>query len=341
MLQRRSGLLVPSPLSADTARMTARTALCIPIYDDWESAAVLLSRIDAAGRESGRTFDAFLLDDGSSIEFGSVLDGPYEAVERVRVIHLRRNLGHQRAIAVGLAYLQDKEEHDSVVVMDGDGEDAPEDVLRLLERLDATPDHVVFAARARRSESFTFRAFYRLYKALHVVLTGMRVEYGNFSAIPRSALERLAAVSELWNHYAAAVQIARVPIATVPIDRSTRIAGETRMNFVGLAAHGLSAMSVHGVVIGVRLLMASGGLIALSLVTLLVLGLLALAPGVVLPAWTTMAAAAIVLVMGILLVLALIFVFVILQGRNGATFLPIRDYGYYVARVVTAFARDD
>ncbi len=317
-----------------------RTAFCIPIYDDWESASALLARIDAVAAEMGLAADVFLIDDGSSMTPGDEIAGPFNALGRVEVLHLRRNLGHQRAIAVGLAYLHDREQPARVVVMDGDGQDAPEDVPQLLDMLDHQPNGVVFAARARRSESLTFRFFYQAYKALHLVLTGMKVEVGNFSAVSATALDRLVAVSELWNHYAAAVYKARIPSTNVPIARAQRLAGETHMKFVNLAAHGLSAMSVHGEVIGVRLLVASGALIALSVTALIVLGLLAALPSVALPAWSTVVAGMLVLLTGIAVLLALIFVFVILQGRAGATFLPIRDYSYYVARTARVFERD-
>jgi len=314
-------------------------AFCIPIYDDWESASVLLDRIDQVAGRKGLAVDVFLIDDGSSTAPGDLVTGPFETIGRVELLHLRRNLGHQRAIAVGLAYLQDREEHGRVVIMDGDGHDAPEDVPKLLEVLDGAPDGIVFAARARRSESLTFRFFYQSYKALHLLLTGMRVEVGNFSAVPRAALDRLVAVSELWNHYAAAVHKSRIPSTNVPIARAKRLAGESRMNFVNLAAHGLSAMSVHGEVIGVRLLVASGTLIALSSAALITFGVLAALPATQLPAWAALVAGVLVLLTGIALLLALVFVFVILQGRAGATFLPIRDYGYYVAGTKRAFER--
>ena len=72
------------------------------------------------------------------------------------MLRLRRNLGHQRAIAIGLTYIQAQmtTAYEAVVVMDGDGEDAPEDVPRLLARLEAEGGRsIVFAERTRRSES--------------------------------------------------------------------------------------------------------------------------------------------------------------------------------------------
>ena len=96
--------------------------------------------------------------------------------------------------------------------MDSDGEDSPQDVPRLLERFEAEAcGKVIFAERTKRSESMTFMFFYSVYRWVHLMLTGVPVRVGNFSVIPRSRLESLVTVSELWNHYAAAVFKSRQP----------------------------------------------------------------------------------------------------------------------------------
>ena len=79
---------------------------------------------------------------------------------------------------------------------------------------------------------------------------------GNFSVIPRERLASLVVVSELWNHYAAAAMRSRQPFCTIPTRRAERLDGESKMNFVGLVVHGLSAISVYSDIVGVRLLIA-------------------------------------------------------------------------------------
>ena len=142
--------------------------------------------------------------------------------------------------------------------MDGDGEDDPADVPRLLEHLEGGGrGQIVFAERARRSESVIFRVFYAFYKLLHLLLTGKGVRVGNFSAIPRRRLSSLVVVSEIWNHYAAAVFRSRQPNCMIPTRRAQRLCGKSTMNFVSLVTHGLSAISVYSDVVGVRLLVMS------------------------------------------------------------------------------------
>src|SRR5262249_20783911 len=150
------------------------------------------------------------------------LDREFAALRRVDVLRLKRNLGHQRAIAVGLAYAEECLPARAVVVMDGDGEDDPADVPRLLERLEEVGhDRIVFAERTRRSESRAFRVFYAAYKGLHHALTGKMVRVGNFSAIPRRRLSSLVVVSEIWNHYAAGAIRSGQPHSSIPTRRAT------------------------------------------------------------------------------------------------------------------------
>lgn len=308
-------------------------AVLTPIYNDWAALAALIRALDRELAADGRSAEILVVDDGSQVAPGVEGDSfILTAVTAVEVLHLRRNLGHQRAIAIGLAYLEAHSKCQAVVVMDGDGEDRPEDVRRLLQRLDQeNGQRVVFAERMRRSEGRVFATLYWLYRVVHWLLTGERVRVGNFSVIPRELLRRLVAVSDLWNHYAAAVFHARIPFVTVPTGRGTRYAGQSHMNFVALVTHGLSAMSVFGDRIGVRLLIVTCGLTTLvTSVCAVVLGW-HLATGGQLQSSTVYAAAAMLLLVFLMLATSLAFVFIILAGRNNSGFLPFREFAHYVS----------
>lgn len=304
-----------------------------PIFNDWAALANLLPVLDGELASRSRTARLIIVDDGSQVP-APAFEVHLAGLTSIEVLHLRRNLGHQRAIAIGLAYLAEAASPDAVVVMDGDGEDRPEDVNRLLDALQQSDtSRVIFAERTRRSEGPLFALLYWLYRTVHYLLTGERVRVGNFSVIPGPLLRRLVAVSELWNHYAAAVFHARVPYATIPTSRGSRYAGRSQMNFVGLVTHGLSAMSVFGDRIGVRLLLAS---------SLLALGVIAaaagftiwhLATGTSLPFWSAYMLVGLVLLVFLLFATSLGFVFIILAGRGSAGFLPFRDFAPYVSHV--------
>ncbi len=156
------------------------------------------------------------------------------------------------------------------------------------------------------------------------------MKVGNFSIIPRKVLESLVVVSELWNHYAAAAFNSRQPYCTVPTVRAKRLGGTPRMNFVRLVVHGLSAISVHSELIGVRMLMVALAMIAFTLVGVTGVIVVRLAyPSLAIPGWATTAVGLSIVLLAQAVMLALLFCFVTLSGRQGVSFLPIRDYGYF------------
>jgi glycosyltransferase involved in cell wall biosynthesis len=317
-----------------------RLVVLMPVFNDWSAVELLLPRLDEALAGRPGSIEVLLLDDGSLVSHEAFHSPALATIRRVSVLELRRNLGHQRAIAIGLAYVYEHLPCDAVLVMDGDGEDNPADAPRLLQEAQTRGWRpLVFAARARRSEGWLFQACYRVYQVLHWVLTGYRVRVGNFSVIPASALGRLVVVSELWNHYAAAVFNARIEYTTVPTVRSPRLAGETRMNFTALVVHGLSALSVYSQIIGVRLLIASLVVAGALLVGFIAVGAWLNASG----DDRSLGPLLLITVLLILLLQAVVsgvaFVFLVLSGRQAAAFIPLRDYRWFVGRQITVWSK--
>jgi polyisoprenyl-phosphate glycosyltransferase len=129
--------------------------------------------------------------------------------------------------------------------MDSDGQDRPIDIALLLASSCRHPRHVVLARRAKRSESYAFRACYGVYRLLFYALTGQPISFGNFCVIPIAAVRRLAHMPELWNNLAASIMRSRLSYTMVPTTRGGRLAGRSQMNLVSLILHGLTAMSVY------------------------------------------------------------------------------------------------
>jgi glycosyltransferase involved in cell wall biosynthesis len=291
---------------------------CIPIYNDWDCAAVLLTQIDAVVMANRWNASVLFVDDGSTESLPSLAG---EAVTHVEILRLRQNLGHQRAIAIAIAYLHAERQFEAAIVMDGDGEDAPRDVPTLLQVYSRHHgERVVFAKRSRRSEGITFKAGYQIFKALHWILTGRCVQVGNFSVIPRRQLERLLAVPELWNHYAAACLKADLPRDLVPIARSSRLRGKSKMSLAGLILHGIRAMAVHRREIIVRLSTATLAIAVYGMVS--ALGLKMLAP---------ILAGLLLAVTPIWLLFSIALRIPTMRRRGVSDCLPLRDYSHYVS----------
>lgn len=222
--------------------------ILMPVYNDWDALSSLLPMLDGALTADGLRAGILLVDDASTIAGPCKFAGRLDSITSVDVLSLRRNLGHQRAIAVGLSYLEANQPQSAVVVMDADGEDDPRDVPRLVrECMAQRGEKIVFAARFRRSEGWKFTLLYHLYRVIHFLLTGVHVRVGNFSIVPPAALKRLVAVSELWNHYAAAVHKAKLPVGFIPSERATRLDGRPGMDLISLVVPQLRERRMFGI----------------------------------------------------------------------------------------------
>ena len=309
--------------------------ILIPIYNDWQALSLLLPTLDQELSTNDISAEVIVADDGS-IE--PPLDSPatsaFQSIKSIDVLSLRRNLGHQRAIAVGLSYIEANRPGQPVLIMDGDGEDDPRDVPRLIRECTARGlTKIIFAARIRRSESWTFRLFYHSYRLLHYLLTGVSVRVGNFSAIPAAALRRLVAVSELWNHYAAAVYKARLPVGDIPTRRGRRLNGPSSMGRVALVVHGLSAMAVFGDRIGVRLLIVVCAAMAASVGGIVTVFSVRIFTSLAVPGWATYVTGLLFVMLMQMLLVVLVFAFVILAARDSASVMPSRDYVHFVGGI--------
>ena len=317
-----------------------RTVILIPMFNDWDAADLLLTDLDSTLAEYPLAAEVLFIDDGSTLPMPEgFARRPFTALRSVDILRLRRNLGHQRAIAVGLVYVHQNIPCHAVVVMDGDGEDRPRDIRLLAEKFNQENCTIVFAARAKRLERPLFRFLYHVYRLVHRILTGDPVRVGNFSMIPWESLSRLVVVPEIWNHYAAAVIRSRLRFQTIPISRGKRLVGESKMNFIALLLHGLSAFFVYGDIVGARLLV--GFVLALMLeVAAVAIGLgarLSVSPS------TRSLAVYLAAILGIILLQAipitLILVFTVIGSRSNISFLPIRDCPYFVSDVQRVFPR--
>jgi polyisoprenyl-phosphate glycosyltransferase len=319
-----------------------RIVIAMPIYEDWDSAIELCKKIDVVLRKEECLHASLLLiDDGSTVSTHPD-QFPFcpEVIDNITALVLRRNLGHQRAIAIALAYIQQHWKGDAVVVMDADGEDPPEDIPRLVGAMkNIQVPTAVFAERGKRLESVTFRIFYNCYRAMHRLVTGRDIRFGNFSVLPWSHLDSLVVFPELWNHYAATFIKSRLPYARVRSDRAARLTGQSHMNFVSFIGLGLSALFANQEVVGTRLLIMS---------MFITLGLLLLAGAVAgikfftqlaIPGWATTTIGLLFILVGQSVIASFMLVFSIMMNRSQLGFLPIRDYSYFVRRETTLYSR--
>lgn len=298
--------------------MNPKVVILSFFFDDTKSVTDLFPLVGAQFAARQWSAELVLIDDGSFEERPPQFLQPLPpGISSIEIVRLNRNGGHQLAIAIGLAYLADHYQPDIVVVMDADGEDRPEDVLRLIDACLATPkQQIVFAGRAKRSESPLFRVLYQFYKLGHLLLTGRHIRFGNFSAFRGAMLRRLVADPNLHVHYAASVVASKIPHLAVPCERGKRLHGRSKLNFVGLVAHGLAAITCYNEIVGVRLLVCT--LVLASMFVLLIVAAVAVRLGTTLaiPGWATYVTCSLLLLLFQSLMLGAVFTFIAISRRT-------------------------
>lgn len=307
--------------------------ILIPLYNDWDALELLLLEIKKRiSVELFSNVSFIIVDDCSSIPCDIQRFSGYN----LSIIRLWRNVSHQKAIALGLSYLTQETDFEKVIVMDSDGEDKPSDIQELYEASMEQPDKIIFAQRAKRSEGLVFRIGYHIYKFLFGLLTGKVIEFGNFSILPFRQAKRLAYVSEIWNHFPGGIIRSKLPYSSIPIERGVRLAGKSKMNFVSLILHGLSAVSVHLDTVAVRILIGSLLMTAAAGVgAIIVMIIKLLAPQNASPGWaTTLVTASIIIILQALLS-SLFLIFTVLNYRTQKHFIPAKEYCDFIEKVET------
>ena len=306
----------------------------MPVYEDREASSRLMKNLQ---QEYGDAVTVVAVDDGSVRHpvDASMLD---EAGIKGVVIKLRRNVGHQRAIAIGLNYVADHmPDCPCTIVMDSDGEDTPESIRELVVPLQSPDVDVVVAERKSRIETWRFKVFYVVYKALFQLLSGRKISFGNFMALKPFAIKRVAAMQELWMHIAACVLTSKLRLKTTPIDRGPRYAGKSKMNFVGLALHGFRALMVFAEDVLVRVGIACSLVAVMTIVGSIVAIGLKLA-GVATPGWFSVALGILLLMFlqtGAVTLMTLMLTGVVRSGSPNQI-----DYRGYIDQVLHAGQSD-
>src|SRR5947209_3863105 len=129
----------------------ANIAILMPVYNDWTGCAQLLRMLDHVLAREGYFVAVYLVDDGSwpKPDRDFLGCGNYAAIETIEILRLKRNLGHQRAICIGLAHIEANTSHEKVLLLDSDGEDRAADAVRLLAKSNECADRIVFAGRTK------------------------------------------------------------------------------------------------------------------------------------------------------------------------------------------------
>ena len=226
--------------------------ILIPVFNDWESLLSLLNNINALKINNIAYLKILIIDDCSTEILNKNIE--FESFTDVEVIKNLKNIGHGKSIAYGINYLSKKNDFDYLIVMDGDGEDRPEEVKELILKSFDLPSLTITANRIKRSESAFFKLSYHLHKILTLVLTGHSIKFGNFMCIPKQDLNLIVSNKNLFVSFSGTVSKFIKNKTYIPSIRGVRYHGPTKMTFLKLIRHSLLIMSIFKIEVTSRLL---------------------------------------------------------------------------------------
>jgi dolichol-phosphate mannosyltransferase len=214
-------------------------SIVAPMLDEEGTARAFCDRVRSA--LDGLPWELVIVDDGSSDGTPAILAEIAAADERVKVLTLSRNFGHQMAITAGL----DHAAGDVIVMIDADLQDPPELVPTMLEHWRAGSD-VVYATRTDRSGESQFklataRWFYRIMSQVSDV--PLAQNSGDFRLLDRRALDALLAMRERNRYLRGMTSWVGFTQTAVPYHRDARHAGTTKYPLRKMIRFALDAMA--------------------------------------------------------------------------------------------------
>ena len=230
-----------------------KTKILIPIYNDWKSVFKLLEKINVQLDGWEADISAIIINDASTEERPS--NTPLlKNLKSIHIVNMRENRGHARCNAAGLRYISENSDFDLVIPMDADGEDRPAELGPLLCKGYEYPNKVVTANRVKRSEGLFFKFCYLAHKYLTFVFTGKSIKYGNYTCLPKFAVNKMINNSATWSSFSGS--LAKIfkdeNLTSISSTRGTRYFGPSKMSFVNLLKHSLSIIAVFKTALLIR-----------------------------------------------------------------------------------------
>ena len=225
--------------------------ILIPIYNDWQSVFKLLENIDSVITGLEEEISVLIVNDASTEqrpEFNFSLNN----LKSVNVINMKENRGHARCNAAGLKYANEKEDFEYIIPMDGDGEDRPEEIKLLIEKLKEYPNTVITANRVKRSEGPIFKLGYQVHKYLTYIFTGESIKFGNYVCLPKSVVAKMVKEAATWSSFSGSLTKLAKERKFIPSIRGPRYFGPSKMSFINLLKHSLSIIAVFRMTVFVR-----------------------------------------------------------------------------------------
>ena len=205
--------------------MASTLSLVIPVYNEAESLAPLVAEIDQALGSLGRPYEIVFVDDGSTDGSFRIMQQLAESRDDVSVARLRRNFGKAAALAHGFAVARG----DYIVTLDGDRQDDPQEIARLIAKLDAGYD-LVSGWKESRQDPISKTLPSRFFNWTVRRTTGIPLHDFNcgLKAYRREVIETIRVYGEQHRYIPVVAAQAGFRVTEEPVHHRARTAGKSK-----------------------------------------------------------------------------------------------------------------
>jgi glycosyltransferase involved in cell wall biosynthesis len=220
--------------------MSPDVSIVIPALNEREALPSLLEEVAATCERAGLSWEAIVIDDGSSDDSFEVLADLAAEQPAIRAIRLRRNLGKSAALAIGF----ERASGAAIVTMDGDGQDDPADIPALLDGLDDAD--LVSGWKVERRDPLGRRLASRVFNFVTSAFTGVRVHDMNcgIKAYRAECARSLEIYGELHRFLPALADQKGWRVAEAPVNHRPRAHGSSRFGSERFLRGGLDLLTV-------------------------------------------------------------------------------------------------
>lgn len=213
----------------------------LPLYNDWESLSILLNKISEKMLEEKKTVEILIVNDFSKIKPKNFKK--YKNINKIRILNLKENLGSQKAISVGLNYLNQNKQNSIITILDSDGEDDVNKIPIMIEEAEKNEDKVIVSTRTKRQENIFFKLSYFLHKVLLLLFTLKWISYGNFSSFSSKQLKNILRNDSSWLAISSCIA-KNCEVIKIKAERKKRLIGKSKLSAMGLIYHSLRVNAV-------------------------------------------------------------------------------------------------
>jgi polyisoprenyl-phosphate glycosyltransferase len=202
-------------------------SVVLPIYNEEKNIPVLLSELTKT-LESYTNYEIIFINDGSTDKSEDLIRQSCSQNDKIKLINLSRNFGHQEALTAGL----ESASGDAVIMMDGDLQDPPSLIPQMIEKW-KNGFEVVYTVKKKRNEPL-FRRF--LFKQFHKVFAllseyKMPIDCGIFSLIDKKILKIIISLEEKNKYITGLRYWVGFNQTSIEFERPDRLEGQPKQTF--------------------------------------------------------------------------------------------------------------